>query len=1265
MLSVAALAVLGAGVWLAPTALVLTAVRDRPLQAVFAGIDGSIASGSARWNWITGLEFRDVILRDRAGTAVALVPRVVMDRGLALLALSPADLGTVRLVAPEVLIEVRPGGSSLEDILAPWLAGWGATPATPLPRFDLEIEDGAVELVDRERHDAWRVSELMAVGTIEPDATLGGWTVAGRVRHAVPTDAAVVGLPPAAPPTAAPAAPSAETSVRLDRTTIAARATAVLARDGGWSVSSPDGTADATSRAVTVAMHRLPLGVSSMLATRFGSPHVLDGLADVRLDVHLAAAAARVTGTLLLDAAAVRAADTFAQLVSVARCELPVDLTIEPERVVVRKLTAVSPLFRGEASGTIRLPAGGSWDWADELMGEDFAIAAAVDLAALAQGTPGGVAVRPDVRLTGGTLELAASAHGDGGDRLLEARVAARDLAAVQSTAEPEAAERPLRWSEPFSGWVRCRRGGGRGGRLEVEDARVTSGAFEVSAAGTADAATVQWTIDFGRLVAELNDVLDMRGMEWAGTSRGRIEMTGGRRDKPTTVKGVVSLRDFVWALPGRPVWRDPEIDVEVTADGRLAAGAAVVEAAHLVVAAADDRLEATLNGRTIIDVASAVAGKAGPWVRPLPDAEGISADCSLSGDLGRWHTRAAGWLPAGTDLQVDGRIEASAAATARGAAWQITRAGAQIENGSVTVGGHSIAEPRIVATVAGLVDPTRGRIDISSAEVLTATVSVRSGGVSWLPPPDGAAASGLAAGLDRVRGRVQWQAELGRLARWLPAAAASDLSASGRAWGTLEIADVQQGVNLLLEAVGNQVTLARGDDQREIWSEPRAAMALEVTRPRGAAGDAVMIERVAIESSTLTAAARGSVSEWATRRLVTLDGTVNWNWEQLSRLAAPWTRGQVRLAGMAARPFMFRGPLGSLPRAVAAAGADVVPLPADWLAATRGRVPDEIEREARITRPVPASLRPTDESVDRLRSLAVDTSLAWQAADVAGFGVEAGEMPLRLLEGQLALGPFDIGVAGGRVRGAPWLRFLGMPPELVVPPGRIVERMNIGGPHADAIVKLLSPLLGSRTQTEGFATVDLAGARLPLAAPLTGDLAGQVILERFEVTPHPSVQPLVNLLVKLQSAVDPRFAFGDKAVLLRVRPEPVRIRLADRRFWHEGLVMDAGQFVVKSQGSVGADGTLAMTVELALRGDMVGDTPVIAQLVRTPLVIPLKGTVERPQFDARMLEMVMGRIVENTAQAVIGDGLGRGLEALFGNPQPPASQQPLILPPR
>jgi hypothetical protein len=76
----------------------------------------------------------------------------------------------------------------------------------------------------------------------------------------------------------------------------------------------------------------------------------------------------------------------------------------------------------------------------------------------------------------------------------------------------------------------------------------------------------------------------------------------------------------------------------------------------------------------------------------------------------------------------------------------------------------------------------------------------------------------------------------------------------------------------------------------------------------------------------------------------------------------------------------------------------------------------------------------------------------------------------------------------------------------------------------------------------------------------------------------------------------------------------------------------------------------------VALRGDLVGQTPVLGQLFRTPLLVPLKGTVHRPQFDGAALDKILGRIVENTAEAVLKDGIGRGLEAVFGQPSAPAA---------
>jgi translocation and assembly module TamB len=1281
--SVAALAVLGAGVWIAPSVLVLTPLRDRPLEAVFAGIDGSVSSGGARWNWLGSIEYRDILLRDCAGRAAVAVPRLVIDRGLVSLAFDPTDLGTVRLLGPEALVEVRPGGSSLEDILAPWLATFRQGGASGWVSFELEVVGAAVDFRDLVRQDAWRLSDVIAAGTIRSDAAIAGWTLAGRVRHAGQPRAA---MDHPALPTNGGASDPLPGSDRLDRTTVAAGATAALARDGGFSVSSPLATDATGARTVALAAHRLPLGVSTVLATRFEATQIVDGLADIRLDATLAPTETRIAGTFGATHLAVCRADTLEELAAIERCDVPIDCSVAGDRLMVRKFAVESPLFRAEASGRIRLPTGGSWDWGEGLIEDDFAVAADLDLAAASRAIPGGLTVRPDVRVTDGRLQVAAASHADGDDRVLEIRVTSRDLAAVQSVIAATAAtqERPLRWNEPFSAWLRGRRG--PGGRLRIEDARISSPALELSASGDAEAATIQWTLDIDKLVAESAEVLDLGGITLAGGSRGRIDLSRADPAAAATVKVSASLSDFERTAPGRPAWRDKEITLEGEGVGRIAGGAAVVERAHAVLAAADDRLEATLSGGVVVGLNGLLGGRvAAPWLRAAAGAEAITADCSLTGDLGRWQARAAGIAPAvaAGGMELGGTIEAAVTVAARGAAWQITRAGGEIEKFSLRGGGRKISEPRVVATAAGLLHPDSGRIDISSGEILTTTLSVRTGGLSWFPGRrgDGQSDGDCTACLDRFRGKAQWRAHVARLEGWLvPADAAARWPATGELSGTVELVDTQAGLNLLVDATGTQLAVSSngpggsaGDRppvaSKPVWIEPRARLVLELTRPSGGRAevrDRVGIERLGLESSTLALTARGGIADVSSRRLLELEGTAAYDWSQVSRLLTPWTRGRLRIAGAGTRPFAFRGPLGTALQATGPADATgqgdapveaALPLPDDWLSAARGLDPAAAERTARIARPVKAPDRSGRASLAALaHGLAVDTSAAWTAAEIDGFPIDAGEMPLRIVEGQLAFGPFDIGAGGGRLRGAPWIRLATQPAEFILPQGRVVDRVTLSGPFCDRWVAWLSPLLGHATHARGVVSVEAAGARLPLADPFGGDLAAQVIFEELEVTPAAMLEPLVNLLVKLQSVVDPRFAFGDKAVLLRVRPDPIRIRLVDRRLWHEGLVMDAGQLTVQSHGSVGADGTLAMVVEVALRGDIAGQTPVIAQLLRTPLAIPLKGTVQRPQFDAQSIDTLLGRIVENTAQAVLGDGLNRGLESLetlFGNPPP------------
>ncbi|MFM8892977.1 MAG: hypothetical protein ACKOTB_15420, partial [Planctomycetia bacterium] len=466
------LVLLGPLVWFAPRLVVLTALRDRPLEAIFSGVDGSVSSTAAGWRWWGGIEYRDVVLRDRQGRPLVAVPRVVLDRGLAELALTPGALGTVRLIGGEALVEVRRGGSTIEDVLAPWLADAATRSAAPgrsrAVSFDLEVVDAAVELVDLEHQAAWRITDVSAAGTVKPDATLSGWTASGRVRPSTdaPRDLAsaanrvaseqvrVSAGPLAAgpPPAAGALLDRALPPLHLDRTTVAAGSTAMLARDGGWSVSSQETQRPGQPRSLALAATRLPLGVLCVAGTRLDTEHVLEGLADVRLDVSLpaftgdapperqpgrqpaqdgleATAGMQVAGVVAVSGLAVGAAGQPA-LVRLERGEMPIDLSIDGDRITVRSLKVASPLFKAEASGRMRLPRGGAWDWAEAVVGEDFAVAADLDLAALARALPGGLAVRPDVRVTGGTVQLTAVTRPDGHDRVLEVRAGSRDVAA-------------------------------------------------------------------------------------------------------------------------------------------------------------------------------------------------------------------------------------------------------------------------------------------------------------------------------------------------------------------------------------------------------------------------------------------------------------------------------------------------------------------------------------------------------------------------------------------------------------------------------------------------------------------------------------------------------------------------------------------------------------------------------------------------------------------------------------------------------------------
>ena len=1270
-----------AAVWQLPLVAVLAPVRDWPLQQIFAGVAGRIRSGGADWGWFGPITYRGLLLETSDGQPLLAVDELSIDRSPLTLLLRPADLGVIRIRGGRLSTAVWQGGSTIETVLEPWLARQAAAaPAAPpvvgqwggiadvavaepaAPAATVELIDCTIELIDLRHSDTWWIDDLAATiplrtggggqqaGSLPIDAVVGG-----RIRAVgKPTLEVVAGA--AAPAGAGPAS-------------VAGRTAATVTRDGGWSLTvAANGPAGWT---LAASGTRLPAAASRLAASRFGWPLLAAGLLDLRADLlvePVPIAAGRsvfgpwqvsCSGHLAGRRLAVRDAATQEEQFVVDRLELPFDLTLTPDRVHLKRFAVETSLGRATAEGTLRLPGAlprlgpaELWSTAAAVAAADFAVAAELDLAAIADSRAGGIPLRPDVRVTGGTVAFDL----DSSNGILDLQASVAGLTAIQAT-------QTRSWPETCTASLRARRR--PAGQLQLTAARLASAAAEITARNQPGGIEATWRLDLGRLftaAAELLDVQSAAGpVAVAGTTRGRALLGRGPDAAATTLAVAAGLERFSWSVAGRPVWEDELVVIDVEAVGNGTTDTVVLDQASLRIEAGGDVAAATLAAGCRLS--RPVAG--GGWPRVYGrDGGGGSIDCSVTGRLDRWQARVCGLLRAAgvsvnEPFNLAGQLDCSLTIGGSGAQWQLTKAEAQIESFTLTGEGLSMTEPRVLLSVVGSLDSSRGLIDIASAEVLTATASLRTNGLQIV-----GGGSGDERPLDQLRGRLQWQADLARLQRWLDQRHPRYV-ASGRVWGTIDLLDTAEGLNLLVALTGSQLGLAvspplRGlpEPPRPVWTEPQLTATVDLTRP--ATTDRLLVRKLTVESSTLGLAAAGSLSDLDGSRRVTAEGTLAMNLGQLSRLLAPASGGLVQLTGGEPRPFAIRGSLGSAVATAGAGGGPVaLPVPQPWrqqaAADSRGQL---------IALPRGRSAAAEQSLIGWLGGLTAETTLAWRGGRLGEFPVGPGELPLRLIEGQLAFGPFDIPVSGGRIRGGPWLQLVPPPGELVLPPGRHVDHVVLTPAICRHYLGWLSPILRGAAEAAGRLSAETGGGRLPLADPLAGQLEGRIWLEDFAVEPGDLAGPLVNLLTQLQSVVDPRFAFGDRAVLLRARPEPIQVWLADGRVHHDNLVLDMGQLAVRSEGSVGRDGSLAMQLEVAFRGDLAGATPVVAQLLRTPFVIPLRGTVRRPQFDATAIDTILGRILENTADAVLRDGIGRGLEALFGNPQPPRQPQPTPAPP-
>jgi translocation and assembly module TamB len=97
-----------------------------------------------------------------------------------------------------------------------------------------------------------------------------------------------------------------------------------------------------------------------------------------------------------------------------------------------------------------------------------------------------------------------------------------------------------------------------------------------------------------------------------------------------------------------------------------------------------------------------------------------------------------------------------------------------------------------------------------------------------------------------------------------------------------------------------------------------------------------------------------------------------------------------------------------------------------------------------------------------------------------------------------------------------------------------------------------------------------------------------------------------------------------------------VPFRLANGRVYHTGLELRFPELTIRTSGSVGLDGSLALVAEMPVPPKWLGNSKLARAAAAQTIRLPIAGTLSKPKLDERALREASARFLRNTAEKTI-----------------------------
>jgi hypothetical protein len=887
--------------------------------------------------------------------------------------------------------------------------------------------------------------------------------------------------------------------------------------------------------------------------------------------------------------------------VRLSRVELPWRLTSQPSGLAVEDLQLRSDVGHVAMRGRL--------DPNLSAARHDLELRGAVDVARLAAMLPHALRIRENTTITSGIVELAGRYQPSGEGQLITGSLRTSQLAATN-------AGRQLRWDEPVNANFAVRR---QHGALQVDTLKCDSKFLNIDAHGNLEQFSANASFDLNNLAEQLGQFVDLSEVRLGGTGTTNIEWQQTAGDQfTTTATGEVS--QLVIALDEGAAWSEPQLSVRAEAAGLLDPRShrpIRVDTANLQLTGQGDELDARLLAA----------------VGLMNDTPVWPISVRVNGRIARWLTRVRPWFTP-DPWNIDGQSELTA--TLRVAANYLDAADTKlvVTNLRADAPGWRINEPRLELAGDARWNGASGELTAGTAHLVTSTVSLATRDVRYRASDEG---------VRQLTGAAAFRADLARLSAWRAATGApAQYQPSGELTGNVRFAQAGDRISGELTTTGQNLALASrtgatqasrsvraaGSPGHEtIWQEPK--LTLRALANYESAADRLAFEQLQIESNTLQAAASGKIEKLSSTADVNLTGTLNYDLAQVTPLLRPYLGTGIQLAGREQARFALAGNLndGGGPRAQLTGAAINDPYRASAMAVSAA----------------------TTHWSRRVRA---QLELPWSGANVYGLPVGAGRLAANLGDGALRIEPLSLAVGEGRLTAAPQVRFDPQPAELNLPAGPIITNVRISPEVSEAMLKYVAPVLAGATQSEGQFSMQLDSTRVPLAEPRRADSAGRLTVHSVRVVPGPLARELITLAQQIEALAkrrDPTALAGRPTVtLLSIRDQQVNFRAVDGRVHHQNMEFQVGDVTLRSQGSVGFDETLSLTLHVPIQDAWVAKEPLLAGLKGQSLQVPVSGTLTRPQLDQRAVASLSGQLIQNAAGQAIGGELNKALDKLF-----------------